>query len=291
MFISFFRKQKIIKSNTIGIICYIPQGTKKFHDWFDGFTSAVDILIENYGIDVKYINISVDKPSLDTLNSFSFLIVKSNWGWYPDIFIRKFGKKLKVPCGLMISGSLPPPNVKSMMFYRVLWYETNWYRKFIHNHGNCIHAFGVNIDVARKHYGIDKCYDWISVGMLVPHKNHFKIIDKPGKKVVVGETVNGISGEIENRLIENKVDVLKFMNYSDYILLLNKCKNIIVACDIHGGGERAILESRACGVNVVLDSENEKLVELLTCDIYSHYYYSEQLFKGIAEHIKFMDIL
>lgn len=53
-----------------------------------------------------------------------------------------------------------------------------------------------------------------------------------------------------------------------------------------GGGERSVLEARACERPVEVESDNTKLQELLTCPIWDEKYYAYQLKQGILECLK-----
>lgn len=63
--------------------------------------------------------------------------------------------------------------------------------------------------------------------------------------------------------------------------LYRASKLAYIPAELHGGGERALLEARACGIPVQFESDNPKLEELSTSPIYDHHYYAQQLKKGI----------
>ena len=77
------------------------------------------------------------------------------------------------------------------------------------------------------------------------------------------------------------VEVRDFLEYDDLSKFYNKSKLCYIPCQTHGGGERAVLEARSCGINVEIENDNDKLKELLTSPIYSSEYYSEQIEKGL----------
>lgn len=54
-----------------------------------------------------------------------------------------------------------------------------------------------------------------------------------------------------------------------------------IPADLMGGGERAILEARACGIEVECENDNPKLKELCTGQIPDEYEYATALKKGI----------
>jgi hypothetical protein len=66
----------------------------------------------------------------------------------------------------------------------------------------------------------------------------------------------------------------------------NNSINVYLPALTIGGGERSLLEARACGCNVEVELDNPKLQELLTCPIWDHRYYADQLKKGILSCLK-----
>src|SRR5690349_560872 len=66
----------------IAIVYSIPKDSPRFTTWNDGFVAAVNLLDPTYNI--TWVNIETNEITEDFLNSFDFLIVKSNWNWGPD---------------------------------------------------------------------------------------------------------------------------------------------------------------------------------------------------------------
>lgn len=65
-------------------------------------------------------------------------------------------------------------------------------------------------------------------------------------------------------------------------------KTAVVPCETWGGGERAVLEARACGLEVEVNPANAKLLELLNVQpIPDEYTYAEGLQRGFIR-FKFM---
>ena len=110
---------------SIAVLYYIPNSSPKYNNWHDGFTKAIDLLQGLYKIHL--LNLSDLKPTATDLNKFDLVLVKSNWGWIPDKYIRTI-KGLKVKKALAISG-VNNPGFKDMLFYDLLFYETYWYKK------------------------------------------------------------------------------------------------------------------------------------------------------------------
>ena len=132
-----------------------------------------------------------------------------------------------------------------------------------------------------KPLNIDKSYDVISIGNICRHKRPLKIQDLPGKKKIW----LGFKKQdwFVSRLIKGNVTVLDFVQYSELARYYNMSKLCYIPCTLHGGGERAVLEARACGVPVKIEPDNLKLKEMLDSEIYTSIYYADQIHKGITQ--------
>jgi hypothetical protein len=127
-------------------------------------------------------------------------------------------------------------------------------------------------------------WDYIGVGSFSNWKRWEKMLDKTGNRLVVGEMQkdNVIeSGKIAGELLAGGVMVSNMVNPYDLANLYQWSRTCYIPADTMGGGERAILEARACGLKVEVEDDNEKLKELLDCEIKDHVWYAEQLKKGI----------
>jgi hypothetical protein len=77
------------------------------------------------------------------------------------------------------------------------------------------------------------------------------------------------------------------MLYPSKLRNIYNCSDVVyIPADINGGGERAILEARACGRTVEVERDNPKLQELVDGQLFDHHYYAEQLKKGILSVLK-----
>jgi hypothetical protein len=170
-----------------------------------------------------------------------------------------------------------------MMFYDVLFYETDWYRRFIANHPLVFKAFGIDVDaiVGNKTEEIEIKYDYLSIGALLPHKRLEKLTTKKGAKAVVGEYYVGKSEEIVEMLKLSSVDVLSYVSYSEMSKHIQSARVVYIPAAIDGGGERAVLEARCLGVPVEVESDNPKLLELTLGEIPDDITYAKQLSKGL----------
>jgi len=274
------------------IVYYVPKNTVKFDNWKDGFTSAVDIISDQFNV-IKY-NLAEDSKSLNEryleINNIDVVLIKSNWGARVDRFFRSNFPNSSVKKGLLISGSLPPPDEASSNFYDILFYETDWYKQFVQNHKNIVQAFGVNTEVMVPIEGVEKVYDWLTVGKFKSYKRQHLFINKKGRKLAIGEmpTKTGamfyFSEENRNvrKLKSAGVEVIDFVPYDDLCKIYNQSRSLYIPAKLHGGGERAILEARSCKVqNIEIEQDNPKLKSLLDGPLYSNLDYAKKLTEGI----------
>jgi len=274
------------------IVYYVPPNTVKYNNWTDGFTSALDIIASQFNI-IKY-NLADNQTVLNNnyfkTNNIDLILVKSNWNARIDRFFRQKLLNIETKKGLLISGSLPPPNQEALNYYDILFYETDWYKKFVKNHKNIVHAFGIDTEIMRPINGLEKKYDWLTVGKFKNYKRQYKLLEKTGKRLAIGEMPYNTSifyyFSESNRILRNlkrgNIEVIDFVAYENLCTIYNKTKNVYIPAKLQGGGERAILEARACEVpNIEIEPDNPKLQSLLNSPIYSHTYYAEQLKNGI----------
>jgi len=89
---------------------------------------------------------------------------------------------------------------------------------------------------------------------------------------IIGDLMLG--GVIISDMIPPK-DLAKFYNLS---------RTVYLPCDIIGGGERAVLEAKACGIKI--EVENDKLREIANADkLWDETYYYKQLKHAIKYEI------
>lgn len=229
-----------------------------------------------------------DKIKVDPLSSYDFVL---GWGAFNSPVEQSFRElKEKFPdkkVGLCVAGNAFPPDNKDL--YDVLFYETEWYRPQINDHKHIVHAFGVNTDIFNPWPEAPVIWDYLSVGSFSYWKRHEQIIAKPGNtKMVIGEIQKenwGESFDIISNLLLAGVAVSDMVYPSKLRNLYNCAGKVFIPAETNGGGERAILEARACGKTVEIMDDNRKLKEVLDGPIYDHHYYAEQLRKGISESL------
>lgn len=202
-------------------------------------------------------------------------------GLATDNYLRKEIKGLKTPRGIMISGVAPPPKHAECLFYDILWYETDWYLPQIKFHPNTVHAFGIDSNINKINPESPKEYDWISVGAFTAYKRYEKFCSFPGRRIAIGADNYADSKAIIASLNKAGIETRSFISHEALAKLLNKSHKSYIPASINGGGERAVLEARACGLQVKVENDNPKLLGLIQGPIWDHYYYANQLEKSM----------
>lgn len=255
------------------------------HLWRDGLWAAIELLKEDFTI-VK-LNLQHKESQPDPLSAFDFIL---GWGAFNSP-VEQALRELKTQfpfkkIGLCIAGNAFPP--ENMDLYDVLFYETEWYRPHLNGHHRAIHAFGVNTDIYNPWLEAPIIWDYLSVGAFAYWKRHENIISKNGTKMVIGEIQKenwSESFDIISNLLLASVGVSDMVYPTKLRNLYNCAGTILISADINGGGERSLLEARACGKKVEIMPDNPKLQSLLDGPVWDHHYYKNQLARGIRESI------
>lgn len=234
----------------------------------DGLHAALRLLEDSY--DITWCH--VDNP---VFVDYDFVLAQGSF----SSKVHQVAQELPGKKGLLIAGTADPNNESE---YEVIWYENEWYKPKL-SHSNIYHGFGVNTDVF-KPLQLPKLWDFISVGSFSLWKRHNKIINKDGLRLVIGQIQQNNLTEsmlIIAELLQAGVMVSDMVTSKELAAIYNLANTVFIPAQINGGGERAVLEARACGVKVDVEDDNPKLQEYLTCPIYDHVYFAEQLKKGI----------
>lgn len=255
--------------------------------WRDGLYMALKLLENDF--DITYWNLAINRHLGVSLEHFQFVL-----GWSSfDGEIAHLMRNLKQPHGLCIGGYMFEPH--NINHFDVLFYETEWYAdaELKHRHKNCVHAFGINTDIFWDQDALPpgtirpKIFDYLTIGSFSAWKRQFKLLEKEGYRMAVGhlqQTDESI--EIASLLLQYGVGIMGETAPEVVAKLINASKIVYIPATISGGGERSVLEARACGAKVEIEPDNPKLQELMTSPIWDYKYYAAQLKKGIESCLK-----
>ena len=150
---------------------------------------------------------------------------------------------------------------------------------------NLVHAFGFNsqlyfYDIERDDLEI---IDYLTVGAFATWKRQEKTLDKPGVKLAIGEIQKDNLSEsmaIIGPLLMGGVGVMNMIAPEKLANFYRMSTTCYIPADVHGGGERAVLEAQACGCAIEVEDDNPKLKELVGKS-WNEEYYKSQLKTGI----------
>ncbi len=236
------RKNTDRKISKIGVLVSINPESRKFWIWHDGFTEAVEKLKNDFSTSMIFFDTYKPKELVDEINAHDFIIVKSSWRTTMDYFLRKHHKSIHPYLGLMISGSNHVSTASEQDFYHVVWYETEWYKKRMIRHKNAFHTFGIDTKIMHPPDGKpEKQYDFITVGAPKKYKRLERLLDKKGKRLLIGDLKN--SDALIQRLEKDGVVVEDFQDYHTLSKKYHQSKVCYIPCRLHGGGDRSLLEA------------------------------------------------
>ena len=249
----------------------------------DGLWTALDVLESTF--EIERINIA-DDPKLD-IPGFDFVL---GWGGFcskvDDLLQNYKNNRVGFKIGLCLAGNVYPHGIQE---YDLVFYETKWVRDFVGlKYMDCelIQAFGYN-DLVYKDLGITvKDIDYLGVGAFARWKRWEKFLDKKGSRRVIGEFQQGNPVESQEiwDLLEKDGVLCKDMVKPELLNLeYNRAKTVYIPADIYGGGERAILEARACGCKIEIEPDNPKLKEVMNMPLWTQVDYAKKLKEAICE--------
>uniref|UniRef100_A0A7S4P4Q0 Uncharacterized protein n=1 Tax=Guillardia theta TaxID=55529 RepID=A0A7S4P4Q0_GUITH len=264
-----------------------------------GFRRALELLEQEHAMIVHRFNIADEqvRPTLEqeiSRKRFSFIFAKGCWHTPVDKYMRSRILRLKpksMKAGLFPAcSSAPPPDEETgepiSLVYDVIYYDKLWLRGTFSHHPLAIHAFGVDAGKTfrasgNQRSGGPKLFDYVSVGIFAPWKRHENILDKNGSRLVVGYGWRPQeSSEVISALFSGGVAVWQNLHPSKMCLLYMNTEKLLMAANELGGGERVILEARACGLpaqDIEVAADNHKILEFLDGPIYNASYYSSQV--------------
>ena len=252
--------------------------------WLDGLYGALQELERTHKIDYYNLNDKNGEPKFD---SYDFVLGHGGFNSPVDNYLIRNIHKIK-KCGLCIGGNATMPREADK--YSVLFYETDWVREFLQLstlNVPLVKAFGINTDIYSPiEYATPLVFDYLGVGSFSDWKRWDKFKNKDGIKMIVGEFQENNPEEstaIVKDLMLSGIGCMPTVHPFDLSNLNHWSRTVYIPASIFGGGERAVLEARACGCNVEIEDDNPKLKELLDCEIPSHIDYAKQLEKGILK--------
>lgn len=251
--------------------------------WMDGLSRALDLLEDE--VQLSRINLATREVWTHELENCDFILGWGAFGSPVDKLLTGEGRipTEKAKMGLCIAGVSVDKSAAQL--YDVLFYETKWYRPYIDWHDNIVHAFGVNTDIFFKmDLPTPIIWDYIGAGSFASWKRWERMKKKVGSKLVIGQYQIHNEEEslaIARDLIKGGVMVANEVDPFKLSLLMSCARTAYIPSSIIGGGERFLLEARACGLSVEIEPDNAKLQELLDGPIYDHMYYAKKLKEGI----------
>lgn len=262
----------------------------KYEDqWKDGLSAALDVLRER-GHDIRKLNLFDASPSTE-IPDCDFIL---GWGGFnspADMFIQTLNGK--TPQGLCLAGNAIP---LTNQHYNVIFYETQWHLAWLNTlakqqNTDYVHAFGTNTNIYKKTLNTanSQIIDYLTVGAFAKWKRQDLMLRKSGCRMAVGEIQKDNLSEsmgIIAPLMTDGVIVADMMEPTKLAQFYNASKTVYIPADVYGGGERAVLEARACGCKVAIEPDNPKLAELQLSPIWDEKYYADQLEKGIQDVLK-----
>jgi glycosyltransferase involved in cell wall biosynthesis len=197
----------------------------------------------------------------------------------------------------LISGcAAPPQNDVDIQFYDALAYETMWYANehdLQKRHPNVHHAFGIDTRVMHSLPEVEKVWDLLFVGWIADYKRldlfiaRFKRMKHEARSkslpmpraLVIGNNSMEESKALTARILRAGIHMLEEVPYADLVEIINASREMYIPARIDGGGERAVLEARSCGVEISVEQDNPKLLELATPTnpFFDEVYYARQL--------------
>lgn len=250
--------------------------------WKDGLYEAINILDKSFNV-LKF-NLKDKDKGIDS-SDFDFVLGWGAFGSAVDTFIQSNKDVIKKK-GLCIAGNaFSPMNPET---YDVLFYETDWYKPQIDSHKNIVHAFGINSQIFKPLKTL-KLWDYLTVGAFAKWKRQWLICERSGTKMAIGQIQMDNMQEsigIVGNLIVGASGVSGMVLPEELVKFYNSAKTVYIPANINGGGERAVLEARACGIKVEIEEDNLKLKELLTSTVWDEKYYARKLEGGILSCLK-----
>lgn len=265
----------------LGVIVDFPK--EHFLFWKDGLRAALDVLAYDYHWNIYIYNIPDGQKIPVNYDFYLF------WGapHAKQHRVRHFSKQ-----GLVYGGG--PTYHQNLHNFDIIFAESKVDYLDFKGHGfKTVQAFGTNTNIFKPMDKV-KIFDYLYPASFAVYKRHDRFVEYL-KKIKPFPTALAIGyiqpGGWEKECYEicedNGVLTLPWVPAETLAHIYNASKNVILTPDPLGGCQRTVLEAKACGVNVIIDSDSLKLKELdkLTRnDVitkWSHINYAKKLADGI----------
>ncbi|MGJ6980383.1 hypothetical protein ACSDQ9_07615 [Aestuariimicrobium soli] len=267
----------------INVVHALPTVSQAYGKDFDGFSAALEVVATRH--EVEWLNVhpyNADAAAQRArLLDADFVLVRSDWGWYPDALSAGALARTNTPCGLVIAGSSRPQSFVQSLRYDVLFYETPWYAPRVARHPLALQGLAVDSRVMHDQHR-ERDIDWLFVGRMASFKRPERLLDKQGVRVVAGDLSSADPAQLQHFRAEG-VTLIDHVSQAELADLYNRARSVLVPCELQGGGERAVLEGRACGCHVEVADDNPKLASLLDHPVDGHEQYAAVLLDGIEQ--------
>lgn len=256
-----------------------------FYSWDDGLRAALDYLVEHYGWKVDIYNLAIQSPNIPDDKDFYLY-----WG----AFAKKQHERRFFPKqGLCFAGG--PTYHPAINNFDIVFAESLVdYKNFKKMGVKTIQAFGTNTALFRPIKEQVKIFDYFYGAAYAKWKRHDRFIKRVKKEKARALTTGymqprGWEKDCYESCLKNGITVLPWVPYDAMPWLINMSKKTLITADADGGCQRLVLESKACGVPVEIDSDSPKLKELEKLSRkevlknWSESSYAEKLKQGIEE--------
>jgi glycosyltransferase involved in cell wall biosynthesis len=249
--------------------------------WRDGMWAAMKLLAADY--DITWVNAQLGEAP--PAEGDHILLA---WGDFESPAERAC-RHLKARRKVLQMGGMSAPTSPAL-FWDLIFAETRWHQEYLRQHtghGNIRVAFGVNTDIYRPDLDAqhEPVFDWITVGHWADWKRQHLFRAKPGRKIAVGERYATANPHQAPPIIEGHlragVVVAPYVEPEQLARFYNMSARCYIPASLVGGGERAVLEAKACGIPVEIEPDNPKLQELLDGPVISHHDFARALKEGL----------
>ena len=271
--------------------CVIFSRPQEFGLLRDGLGAAFDLISELHYITWEWYSGESHMTSAECL--------AADYIWSRDGFYGPIDKWVRKTLGhvrhkiAMQETSITMPNREALLWYHAVFYETEWFRNrpqykaLLDLHPRMYQAFGVNTAIfrPREPTGMgtpqSKLFDYMYAGQIDDVlKRVLRITEKSGRRLVVGNT--GRQSTVDALRAAGVEVIAEQAAYEDLAALMRMSKIVFVPTADWGGGERLLLEARACGTAVEYAEDNGKLKHLMELPVPNHCLFAQQLLRGFA---------